>query len=998
MVRPLLLVLLVLAVLAGTAAAQPANLKEEQDYAFALGLFNDGNYQMSLVKFREFLTNWPRSELRLDAEYYVAESLFQNRNLSDAAIAFARFQKEHPESKLADDAGFREGEVYFRQGHFQKAFEQFSFVVRTWPRGNLAHEAAYWAGESAFKQDHHDDALRYYRIAYDHYPDGRIRDYAYFSTAFVRENQSRHEEALEIYESFLSLFPESALRSSVFTRIGACLFRLGRYQDALAWFDSLTDSPDPDNAAKRLFLRAESHFKLALHNDAESLYHSFLQAYPDNIRARQVQYALGWTQMEQHKYSEAIATFDDLSSKGGEIAEAAAFRKGVALRLNGNLESARTVFREIIQHNPKGSFTDNAHFELGMADFNEQSYVTAEGQFRSVTSQFLDSDVLADAWYMLGETQLKLRKFADAVHSFAAAQATTSVSPETLSKAMFRHGYSLYHSDQYKDAVIVLKNFLQRFPSDAFKNEALVWLGESHFKADEFDEAVVAYSQAIAETQDAALLQDALYGLGWAHFRNQNFAESEKAFRRLTTEHRAGKHDVDANVRLGDALYAQRRFEDAAKTYRYTARMYANNALAPYALLQLASSEHRSGQTPSSISTLRALLERYPDSEYADKAQFSLAWMYFVSKDFDTAIKEFDELVATWPTSPLAAQAKYSIADCHYNKGAFDDAANAYKRVLEEHPDSRIVSDALDGLAQTLRMQGKEQEAARVKADWLAANPRGEVAEGVAFAEARTAAEQSAPNSAIPVLQRFIAAHPSSSFIQEAYLLLGRAFRQNGDLTDAEHTLRETIRLDATTQIALVANFDLIETLMLLQKRDEALRLCGELLDNPKARPHRSRLFYRRGIIYRSNKLFQEARKDFEAAIQAQASDDYAVLAEIEMSVMKADEGQLDEALSRLGRIATSRVDAVGAEAQYRIGDLLINARRHGEAEEALLRVGYVFADAAPWNARALLLLGRLYEEQEKTEKARDMYSKVLTRFSGSDEARESSRRLEMLR
>ncbi|MFZ1729778.1 MAG: tetratricopeptide repeat protein [Bacteroidota bacterium] len=998
MVRSTVLLLLLALLLSVEGSAQVKNLKEQQDYAFALGLFKDKNYQLSLEKFQKFTSDYPESQLFPDAVYYQAESQYQNANLDDAAISFAGFQEKYPDSKLADDAGFREGEVYFRQGDFRKAHEQLANVVKRWPEGNLAHEAAYWAGEAAFKDGNYPLAMRYYRIAFEHYPEGRIRDYAYFSIGFVLEKQEKYDEALLNYDEFLRLFPESSLVSSVYTRKGACLYQMGDYEKSLTWLEGLADSPDTENSAERMFLRGESHYKLGHFAQAEELYRNFLTGYPDNKRAPQVQYSMGWTQIEQQKYSEAIATFDELSKREGDLAEAALFRKGMALRLNGTLEAARTVFADMLAARPTGDYADNAHFELGMAAFNESGFDKALIHFSAVSSGFANSDVLADAWFMQGETLLKLHRPADAAKAYGSAVSIENGTPDVLSKALFRQGFSYFAAEQYGEAVVVLKNFLQRYPNDSRKAEALVWLGESHFKNEEFDDAVIVYNQALASTQDPELLQDALYGLGWTHFRAQQFADAERAFTKLTTDYRAGKNDVDANIRLGDAQYAQKKFSEAAKTYRYTSRMYPANPLSAYALLQLSSCEHRLGNTPTSISTLRGLLSRYPASEYADKAQFSLAWMYFQSKDYDVAITEFQKLITTYPGSPLAPQAKYSIADCYYNQGKYGDAEMAYRRVLEQHPDSPKVSDALDGLSQTLRMLGRNAEAEKVRQDWLNSNPKSSTADEVVFAEIRDLASQNDPSRSIPALQRFIAAHRQSILMQEAYLLLGRAYRQNDDLPDAEKTLRAAITLNPKGSLVSECKFELIETALAQQDRKKALTLCQELLADPSARSVRARVYYKRGLTYKADGNTAAASKDFEEAQAAQPLDPYSVRSAIEHALIEAQDAKVDEAVASLSSIASSRVDAIGAEAQYRMGEELWNARRYAEAEEALLRVGYVYADASIWNARAFLLLGRVDEAQGKNDAARAHYRHVIQDYAGSDESNDAQTRLEMMK
>ncbi|MBR9977768.1 MAG: tetratricopeptide repeat protein, partial [Bacteroidetes bacterium] len=160
----------------------------------------------------------------------------------------------------------------------------------------------------------------------------------------------------------------------------------------------------------------------------------------------------------------------------------------------------------------------------------------------------------------------------------------------------------------------------------------------------------------------------------------------------------------------------------------------------------------------------------------------------------------------------------------------------------------------------------------------------------------------------------------------------------------------------------------------------------------------RARIYYMRGMTYRMDGNVPAARQDFLAAREAQPGDPYAVRAAIEHAVLLAEDGDADAAVSALTNIATARVDAIGAEAQYRQGMILRNAGRLPEAEEALMRVGYVFADAAPWNARALLMLGKVSEEMEKNEAAREHYRKVIQQFAGSREAEEARTRLEMIR
>ena len=193
------------------------------------------------------------------------------------------------------------------------------------------------------------------------------------------------------------------------------------------------------------------------------------------------------------------------------------------------------------------------------------------------------------------------------------------------------------------------------------------------------------------------------------------------------------------------------------------------------------------------------------------------------------------------------------------------------------------------------------------------------------------------------------------------------------------------------------ARFALIETAMAQQDRNKALVICQEVLTDPGARTFRAEAYYRKGLVHKADKKFAEARQAFESARSAQPEDRYAVLSSIELAVLTAEDGKLEEALGLLREIASTRVDAVGAEAQFHIGELLMHEHRYDEAREALLRVGYVYTDAGLWHASALLRLGRISEAEAKTEEAKQYYGKVLEQYGGSEQAREARTRLEIL-
>jgi TolA-binding protein len=976
---------------------QPTVGKEEQDFQFAMGLFKDENYRLAFEQFTEFVKRYPGNNLVVDAEYYRGESAFQEGKLTDAALYFAEFVKRHPDSKLADDAGFREAEVHFRQAAFEQAATRFVEVLETYPEGNLAHESAYWAGESFFKLGNYGRAKKYYTIAFEHFPDGRIRDYAFFSMAYIEEKTRNFDEARRLYDQLLTEYPASVLHPAARTRLAACLYEQRQFESAIRHLDSLADSPDPDNAAERLFLKADSYYLLGRFVEAESLYREFLAAYPHHGRARQVRYSLGWACMEQKKYPEAVTAFEALENGSDELADAARFRKGVVYRLSGKDAEARAIFRALAEAQPPHAYSDNALFELGMLSYLAGDYEPA-AQLFTKASALPNSDIEADIYSMIGECSLKLARYKDAAYAFSRATAAKSGDSAVVSAALFRLGYSLHIDGQSDSAAAVFQRYLREQPNGAHKKEALLWLGEAYFASGKYADAAILYNQTMTTDLDPATKSGALYGLGWSYYKSREYSEAEKTFRQLLTDYKGSKFDMDARVRLGDAQFAMKKFSEAARSYRQAAQSFPDHALTPYALLQLGNAEARAGDAPAGLATLKSSLARFPNTDVSDDLQFSIGWLYFQNKDYDVAIGELRKLIETYPKSTLAANAHYTIGDAFYNLGKYAEAERAYRSVVENHADSPIIADALDGIGQAMRMQGRNTEAAAVKEDWLRNHPSNPNVDGIVFATAQKQFQEKDPQGAAVILQSFLKSYPSSPRYQDALVLLGECYRESGRIEDARKTFRQAVDAGPDSDAALDAQVQIASLHMLYQERREAIDIYDRALSKKGTQARHAELRYLKGVALLTDRQDSLARAEFRAAIAADALGGFTDPAWIQIARLDARDGRAADAYARLEEIASRRGDDVGAEAQFAIGDLRYDAGEMAEAEKALLRVGYVYASSSTWVARSWLLAGRLYEKQNEKDKAVRLYKKLTSQLAGTPEAAEAQQRLERLK
>jgi Tfp pilus assembly protein PilF len=140
-----------------------------------------------------------------------------------------------------------------------------------------------------------------------------------------------------------------------------------------------------------------------------------------------------------------------------------------------------------------------------------------------------------------------------------------------------------------------------------------------------------------------------------------------------------------------------------------------------------------------------------------------------------------------------------------------------------------------------------------------------------------------------------------------------------------------------------------------------------------------------------------EALAQFSRAIEIAASSDAADRARVASANIKVGFQDFPAARLFAERVASSRTDALGAEAQVVVGRALLGQKDYTNAISALLRVRYVFAAHERWIGESYLDLGEVYEQQHEIPKAKDAYRAAAKMKNQKSVAAEAERRVALL-
>jgi tol-pal system protein YbgF len=106
---------------------------DRSSYQAALEFLRQGRYPQAEAGFRQFLADFPDSELGDNAQYWLAETHYVNRDFETALAAFQRVLDVYPNSRKAPDALLKVGFCQYELGQRDLARVSLESVVRQYP-------------------------------------------------------------------------------------------------------------------------------------------------------------------------------------------------------------------------------------------------------------------------------------------------------------------------------------------------------------------------------------------------------------------------------------------------------------------------------------------------------------------------------------------------------------------------------------------------------------------------------------------------------------------------------------------------------------------------------------------------------------------------------------------------------------------------------------------------------------------------------------------------
>ena len=905
------------------------------------------------------LSSYPQGRMAARARFGLGRTL-AGLGRRDRALEVFRELTRSGGPEWVDQAWLEVGTIQQAAGQDAEVVAAMAALERAAPGSALRHEARFRRARALARLGREGEAEALWRaMAGD--PAEPLGADAALELATLELEHNHPQAALATLEGAIPRFPRSALSAALQFRSAEALRKLGRLAEAEARFlrivNDFPNDPWADDALQRA---AQTAMDRGDPVTARRLAGQFAGRFPRSPLRDEVRLIEARAAAMAGEHRAAVALLESLLApahpgappQGSEpqaspaVVPSARYELALAYRALGRSAEAEAILARLAE-GPSSPIAADAQFLIG------QAHVDAGRSLQAIAplEHYLAANPRGD------------------VAEFALAQ---------LAVAQLGAGRT-------DDAWKTLATLAERFPGSKALPPARLRLAEAALAAHQADRAVepfrlVAGAGPVPSTDQPPRGSPA---------REQTGAPVDRSLR------------IRAFAGLGRALVELGKPAEAAAAFAAALELAPGDPIAPELALARGRALEAAGQADKALEAYALAADRFAQSDRGPQAALARARLLAKLGRHGDAAQAFERLGADaqareavakagTPSDALLAEWGWSLVDAA--KPAAADTV--FARLLNEHPESPFAIDARFNLAESAHLAGNPAEVIRLLAPLAARKPTGSRpsrtgteplhsagtgpgAGGVSAAGLPSSSRRLLPAvlyrlgrtqvvlrdwaGASSTLDRLLEEFPDNPYRREARFLRAESALQSGETAAAESgfaALRAEPAADTDPPGFLrVVRLKQIQCWVVLKRWKEVLAaaqaLRGELAAND---PAIAELEYARGQAWLGQGRLEEARRAFQAVIEAPQPGELA------------------------------------AQAQLMRGETFYHEDRLREALREFLKVD-ILHEAPRWQAAALLEAGKVYERLQQWSDAAETYQRLVSQFPDDPTAAEARTR-----
>jgi len=362
---------------------------------------------------------------------------------------------------------------------------------------------------------------------------------------------------------------------------------------------------------------------------------------------------------------------------------------------------------------------------------------------------------------------------------------------------------------------------------------------------------------------------------------------------------------------------------------------------------------------------LNSLEQRYPNSNLIPDAQLEIANTYLGDEKFREAIDPLSRLIRNKKGESLYPQAYLKLGVSYYNLDDNNKALDNFKHLVSTYPNSGESDDAIEYIRSIFVENGQPGEFVtfmRTNGKDISFSEE----DSLTYASAQIQYNNKALEAALNGFKNYISKFPDGKYAVDANFYAGEILASKKDYTNAV-TYYGNVAAKApnkfaergTLQAARISYFE-------LKDYAQAERYFSQL--KTLATQADVKLEAMRGLLrcqYKLSKWTEAVPNAQELLQQKGVATDDKMIANMVLAKSSQLNNDLVVATSYYRTVVGLGKSEYGAEARYRIAEILLQQNKLADAEKAAFEVINKAGSYDYWITKAYILLGDVYYQQK---------------------------------
>ncbi|MEX2455783.1 MAG: tetratricopeptide repeat protein [Balneolaceae bacterium] len=974
-----------------TGIAQNEPVTGDRDFQRGLNLFEKGLFAEASATFQSVLnSDTDKKNIELAAYYWTRSQTRLDSAKTD--IVTDQFVNQYPQSRYSTVLLKEVANQYIENGDLDSALERQEQALNYPQSSKEEAELYYTIAETAAEMGDYELARNYFLTLSDNHRRSDLSPQALYARGRLYLAEENYSASADAFELLRERHPFDPMTRRIGTALGESYYNQGQYEEAIQAFDDAMPNLDDTNRDKAVYLSAESYNALNDLENATRMYRMYINRAESSDQARIAHYGLGWVYHKQEVYHWAAEAFKESAEGDDETARKGLYYQAVNNKLAGRYQQALDAFRDFGRRFDEGVFYEEARYEWAIAAFEVGFYGEAIDALLPLARNVEDIKDPGKVLTFLGEVYFANNEYTRALSTFEVAAELTDLDPSLQRQARFQMAWVQYSNQAYLQAQPAFQTVYENSPNSDLGNEALFWSADSHFQTQNYGPAASQYRQFINDNPDHELIGAAKYALGWSFFMMGDFENATDPLIDFMENYDPPRialypYDTDTRLRIGDAFYAQGKYREALEYY--------NDAVGAepggdYAMFQVANSQYRMDRNFEAVTQFRRMLRIYPYSGLREQAQYNVAYIYLNTGNYDQAVEEFKTVIDRFPGTEWAARSQYNIGDAYYNAGEYERAIEEYSFVLEQYPRSEYIIEAINGIQFAQLSAGQEDESTDVLESFLDENPTSTTADRLRFRQAENVLQSGDYEGAVAEFRQYLRITNNESQMPDAYFNMADAYLRLDDKDGAAEAYQTIIEDFPNSERAAASMAELGQIKLDQSEYEEAIDIFDDLAE--KDSRYVQEAFLGKGTANLQLDRMSEARQSFERVLSANEDSDPA---RVGLGKVLLRDDRVEEARRFFRMVAENNSTAIGAEAQYLLGESFSEEGDWEMANEEYGKVGVLFSAYDVWVAEAQYKTAEIYIREGRRGDALSLLNSIVDSYPNTAGAEKAQRLLD---